>query len=195
MTDAFDSAVFGQSAMAAEENALREKRVVDLAREKRFEALVTEHSRFVFRVAFAALGNVQDAEDAAQEVFLKIYRARAWDGILDARAFLARATWRVAGSRRPRRKSEALPENMPDAGASPERVAMEAHSEAMVRRLIDALPEKLRHPLALSAMEELDSRAIGKILSIPESTVRGRILQARELLKRKLEAQMEKRNG
>ena len=186
MTDTLDSAVFRESAMAGEENA---------ARERRFEALVMEHSRFVFRVAFAALGNVQDAEDAAQEVFLKIYRSRAWDAIVDARAFLARATWRLAARRRPRRKAEALPENMRDGGMNPERAAMEAHSEAMVRRLIDALPEKLRQPLALSAMEELDSSAIGKILGIPESTVRGRILQARELLKRKLEAQMERRNG
>jgi len=186
MTEALDSAVFGEAAMAREEN---------VAREESFSALVMEYSRFVFRVAFAVLRNVQDAEDAAQEVFLKIYRTRAWDGIVDARAFLARATWRVAASRRPRRKPEALPEDMPDHGMNPERAAMDAHSEATVHRLIDRLPEKLRQPLALSAIEELDSSAIGKILGIPESTVRGRIMQARELLKRKLEAQMEKRNG
>jgi RNA polymerase sigma-70 factor (ECF subfamily) len=186
MTDALDSIAFGEAAVAREEN---------VAREESFEALVREHTRFVFRVAFAALGNVEDAEDAAQEVFLKIYRTRAWDGIVDARAFLARATWRVAASRRPRRKSETLPEDIPDRAMNPERAAMEAHSQAAVHRLLDALPEKLRQPLALSAIEEMDSSAIGKILGVPESTVRGRIGQARELLKRKLEAQLEKRNG
>lgn len=188
MTDALESAVFGEATVGREEG-------VDLAREQRFEALVMEHSRFVFRVAYAALGNVEDAEDAAQEVFLKIYRARAWDGIVDARAFLARATWRMAASKRLRRKPEALPEDLADKGMNPERAAIEAHSDAMVHRLIAALPGKLRQPLALSAIEELDSAAIGKILGIPESTVRGRIVQAREMLKRKLEAQMEKRNG
>ena len=185
MTDALDSAMLGEASMAREQK---------VAREDNFDALVREHTRFVFRVAFAALGNVQDAEDAAQDVFLKIYRTRAWDGIVDARAFLARATWRVAASRRPRRKSEALPEDMPDCGMNPERAAIEAHAEATVHRLIHALPEKLRQTLALSAIEELDSASIGKLLGIAESTVRGRIMQARELLKRKLEAQLEKRN-
>jgi RNA polymerase sigma-70 factor (ECF subfamily) len=192
MTDALDATVLGEPPGVRKQNVAREENV---PREEGFDALVKEHSRFVFRVAFAALGNVQDAEDATQEVFLKIYRSRVWDGIMDARAFLARATWRVAASRRPRRKSESLAEHIPDHRANPERAAMVAHSEALVHRLIDALPDKLRQPLALSAMEELDSSSIGKILGIPESTVRGRILQARELLKRKLAAQLEKRNG
>jgi len=185
MTDALDSAVLGDAAVAREEN---------VAREEGFEALVREHSLFVFRIAFAALRNVQDAEDAAQEVFFKIYRSRAWDGIADERAFLARATWRVAASKRRRRKPENLAENIPDHGINPERAAIDAHSEALVHRLIDALPDKLRQPLALSAIDELDSSAIGKILALPESTVRGRIMQARELLKRKLKAQLETRN-
>ena len=183
MTDALESAVLGDAAVAREEN---------VAREEAFEALVREHSPFVFRIAFAALRNVQDAEDAAQEVFFKIYRSRAWDGIADERAFLARATWRVAASKRRRRKPENLAENIPDHGINPERAAIDAHSEALVHRLIDALPDKLRQPLALSAIDELDSSAIGKILGISESTVRGRIMQARELLKRKLKAQLEK---
>ena len=127
MTDALNSALVGEAALAREANIARE--------EEGFEALVRKHSRFVFRVAFAALGNVQDAEDAAQEVFFKIYRTRAWDGILDARAFLARAAWRVAASRRPRRKSETLAQDVPDGAISPERAAIEAHSEALVHRL------------------------------------------------------------
>lgn len=138
---------------------------------------------------------MQDAEDAVQETFLKIYRSKAWDGIEDERAFLARAAWRVALSRRPRRKAEELREDLPDVSANPEQAAMDANTEAMLHRMIDGLPEKLRQPLALSAIGELDSAAIGNILSIPESTVRGRIMQARALLKRKLEGHLEKRNG
>jgi RNA polymerase sigma-70 factor (ECF subfamily) len=55
-----------------------------------------------------------------------------------------------------------------------------------VQKLIAALPEELRHPLVLSALEELTSRQIGEVLGIPESSVRGRILRARHLLKEKL---------
>jgi RNA polymerase sigma-70 factor, ECF subfamily len=185
MTDAIQRAVFGEAALAGQE---------DLAREEQFAALVRAHSRFAFRVAYAALRNVEDAEDAVQEAFLKIYRAGAWRGITDERAFLARVAWRAALDKRPRRRSEELPEEMPDRGLSPEQVVCATDAQAMLHRMIDALPEKLRQPLALSAVEDLDSAAIAKILATPESTVRGRIMQARELLKRKF-AELEKRHG
>jgi RNA polymerase sigma-70 factor (ECF subfamily) len=55
--------------------------------------------------------------------------------------------------------------------------------------MIDALPEELRVPLVLSAFEELNSREIGRVLSIPEGTARTRIQRARQLLRQKLEAQ------
>ena len=62
-----------------------------------------------------------------------------------------------------------------------------------VHRLIDALPEELRQPLALSTVQELNSREIAAILDIPEGTVRTRLMRARQLLKEKLAAQLEVR--
>jgi DNA-directed RNA polymerase specialized sigma24 family protein len=64
-----------------------------------FAALVERQSRFVFRIAYTVLRNVHDAEDAAQDVFLKLYRTKAWKKMCDERAFLARATWRMAVDR------------------------------------------------------------------------------------------------
>ena len=58
-------------------------------REQRFVRLVDRQSAFVFRVAFAVLRNVHDAEDVAQETFLKVYRKLAWEQIQDERR-----TWR-----------------------------------------------------------------------------------------------------
>ena len=54
-------------------------------------------------------------------------------------------------------------------------------------------PEDLRFPLVLSAIEELNSRQIGEVLGIPESSVRGRILRARQILKEKLAVRETKR--
>src|SRR5712692_2719446 len=68
----------------------------------RFAALVRRRSRFVFRVAYAILRNAHDAEDVVQETFLKLYRARRWESMVDERAFLARTAWRLAVDRRPR---------------------------------------------------------------------------------------------
>ena len=70
---------------------------------------------------------------------------------------------------------------------------MESEQCALVHRLIDALPETLRQPLALSAIEELTSREIAAVLEIPEGTVRTRILRAREILKERLIAHQELR--
>ncbi len=149
-------------------------------------------SRFVFRVAYAILRNSHDAEDAAQESFLKLYRNHAWRGIENERAFLARAVWRVAVDRvRQLQLPHAVLEDElepPSAAPSPEQEAIAVDWQAAIHRMIDALPEELRQPLALSAIDQLNSREIAAILGIPEGTVRTRLMRARHRLKEKLAA-------
>jgi RNA polymerase sigma-70 factor (ECF subfamily) len=153
-----------------------------------FEALVKRQSRFVFRVAYAILRNSHDAEDAAQETFLKLYRNQAWKGIENERAFLARVAWRIAIDRLPQSQHAVLEDELepPSAAASPEQEAIAVDWHAAIHRMIDALPEELRQPLALSAIDELNSREIAAILGIPEGTVRTRLMRARQKLKEKL---------
>ncbi len=151
-----------------------------------FAALVERQSRFVFRVAYAALRNSQDAEDATQEVFLKLYRTGAWRQIKEERAYLARAAWRAAMDKRGRKRGETLSEDSASAAQSPEQAAVEADWSAVVHRLMDSLPDELRLPLALSAVDELTSGEIAETLGIPEGTVRTRLMKARTVLKEKL---------
>lgn len=66
------------------------------AREARFAELVERRSRFVFRVCYALVRNLHDAEDVVQEVFLKLYRSGAWERMEDEQGFLARTAWRIA---------------------------------------------------------------------------------------------------
>ncbi len=167
------------------------------AREAGFTALVERQSQFVFRVVYAILRNPYDAEDVVQETFLKIYRAGAWEGIQDEKAFLARAAWRIAverlGQKRKKRGNEAPDFDAPSAEASPEQALISAHWNALVHRLVDALPEELRQPLALSTLEEMSSREIAVMMGIAEGTVRTRLMRARQILKQKLGALMEGR--
>jgi RNA polymerase sigma-70 factor (ECF subfamily) len=74
----------------------------------------------------------------------------------------------------------------PSRDETPEQAAVQANWAAVVHRLMDALPEELRQPLALSAVDDLKSFDIARILGIPEGTVRTRIKKAREILKQKL---------
>jgi RNA polymerase sigma-70 factor, ECF subfamily len=165
--------------------------------EAEFAGLVERQWRFAYRVAWAVLRNRADAEDAAQEVFLKIFRARAWRGLRDERAFVARAAWRVAvgahavsRQRLKRSGSDESLEDAPDPGLSPEETATAANREAAVHRLIDSLPEDLRQPLALSV--EMNSREIAGAMGIPEGTVRTRLMRGRQMLREKMAAMEER---
>jgi RNA polymerase sigma-70 factor (ECF subfamily) len=156
----------------------------------RFALLVGRQSRFVFQVAWAVLRNAHDAEDVAQETFLKLYRTGSWERIADERAFLARTAWRLAVTKARRKVPTAAPTDRErcDPGADPERSAIASDLQASVQRLIEALPEELRVPLALSAIDEMTSREIGVAMGIPEGTVRTRIMRAREILRVRMEA-------
>jgi RNA polymerase sigma-70 factor (ECF subfamily) len=163
--------------------------------EAEFTELVRRQSRFVFRVAYAVLLNSHDAEDVVQETFLKLYRNRGWQNLDNERAFLARVAWRVAVDSRSRSPQPAGPISEPDQAGElpsprpgPEQTLLNANQMATVHSMIDALPEDLRVPLALSAFDELNSREIGGILGIPEGTVRTRLQRAREMLRKKLVA-------
>jgi RNA polymerase sigma-70 factor (ECF subfamily) len=171
--------------------------LLSIDQDAEFTALVQRQSRFVFRVAYAVVLNSYDAEDVVQETFLKLYRNHGWRNVENERAFLARVAWRIAVDRRPRWQetvslnAEAESERNVDVTSprpGPELDLIAANQHARIHALIDALPEELRVPLVLSANEELNSREIGRILGIPEGTVRTRLQRARQLLRQKLEA-------
>jgi RNA polymerase sigma-70 factor (ECF subfamily) len=156
------------------------------AREARFTSLVERYSRFVYRVAYAILRNPDDCEDVVQETFLRIYRKSAWESIQDERAFLACTAWRIAVGKLPRIRHQIAGPELPSNLMSPEDTAIRANWNQVVHRLVDTLPEELRQPLALSTVEELNSRQIAQVMGIPEGTVRTRLMRARQILKQKL---------
>jgi RNA polymerase sigma-70 factor (ECF subfamily) len=79
--------------------------------------------------------------------------------------------------------------------AGAEALLIEADWNTTVHRLIDALPEELRQPLALSTIEEMTSRQIAVVMGIPEGSVRTRLMRARQVLKEKLARLMESRHA
>jgi RNA polymerase sigma-70 factor (ECF subfamily) len=159
-----------------------------LEREQEFSGIVERQARFMFRVAYGLLRNVQDAEDAVQEAFLKLYRGEAWRRMEDEKAFLARTVWRVAldrVSKTANRMEDVAGMELIAGGLSPESGAADEDERVLLRRLIDGLPEELRQPLVLSAMEEMTSREVAAVMGIPEGTVRTRVMRARAELKKR----------
>ena len=75
----------------------------------------------------------------------------------------------------------------------PSKMAVDADAVMLVHKLMDALPEELRQPLALSAVDEMSSKEIAAVLGIPEGTVRTRLMRGREILREKLTAVLDGR--
>jgi RNA polymerase sigma-70 factor (ECF subfamily) len=102
-------------------------------------------------------------------------------------------TWRIAVDRLPKNQTGQQEFEPASKAPTPEQEAIVADWHATIHRLIDALPEELRQPLALSTIDELNSREIAAILGLPEGTVRTRLMRARQMLKQKLAGIMENR--
>jgi RNA polymerase sigma-70 factor (ECF subfamily) len=152
------------------------------------ELTVRKHARFVFKVAYGVLRNSHDAEDVVQEVFLKVHRDGA-HAVRDMQAWLATMTFRLAVDRKRKNTAVDIAEcELASGEPSAERFAMARQQADCVHRLIATLPDELRYPLVLAAIEELNSRQIANVLGMPESSVRGNIMRARRLLKEKLAA-------
>jgi RNA polymerase sigma-70 factor, ECF subfamily len=161
-------------------------------RDAAFAALMDRHARFLYRVAFGLLKNQQDAEDAVQETFLKLYRGEAWRAMEDEQAFLARSVWRAglnrlgtAGAKAMRHAGDVSEMELASKGPNPEQAVMAGSERELMRVLIEGLPETLRQPLVLSAVEGMRSAQVAAILEIPEGTVRTRVMRAKTELRRR----------
>lgn len=121
-----------------------------------FEATAREHARHVYKVAYSVLRNHHDAEDAAQETFLRFLKHRKhWAEIRNSRAWLARTAWRVALDRR-RRDPELAIEDAEEKvaqlrmqGKNAEEIATQTEMRALLAHLIATLPRDLRDVLGL----------------------------------------------
>jgi RNA polymerase sigma-70 factor (ECF subfamily) len=159
-------------------------------------ALVREHSRLVYRIAYAVLRGHHDAEDATQETFIRVLRySSKLAAVEDPKTWLARIAWRVAVDRnrqRGRTREVALedPEKPLPETASTDVPADEtmhgAQLSAALERMIGALPKKLREPLILSTIEEMSLKEVAATLDINEAAVRSRVFRARQILREKL---------
>jgi RNA polymerase sigma-70 factor, ECF subfamily len=164
------------------------------------ETLVLEHSRLVYRIAYAVLRSHHDAEDATQETFMRVLRySSKLPEIENPKTWLARIAWRVAVDRsRQRGRTREIPFEDPEKAVAEvassdipaDQTVQGTQVSAAVEKIIAALPEKLRQPLILSAIEEMSPREVALTLSINEAAVRSRVFRARQILREKLAGRM-----
>jgi RNA polymerase sigma-70 factor (ECF subfamily) len=144
-----------------------------------FDRLVRLHERMVLGVAYRLLGRMEDAQDAAQEVFLKLFQKSGQiEG--DPKPWLYRVTVNVCNDRYRKRIVVAEPNEQ---AADPSADALAAITLEERKRLLkeglETLGERERTAIVLRDIEGLSTKEVAKILGVEEVTVRSQISVAR----------------
>lgn len=146
------------------------------------------HARAVYYLALRLLGDATQAEDAAQDVFVRAFRGYSdFRGEAGVRTWLYRITInhcqnvRQSWHRRNIRfeGDGGLPEDLADEQESPLRWAESKDLGRQIQRALDALPEEYRLLLLLVADEELTYAQIAELTHQSADAVRGKLYRAR----------------
>jgi RNA polymerase sigma-70 factor, ECF subfamily len=148
-----------------------------------FELLMRQHERLVLATALRMTGNLHDAQDVSQDVFLKLYRNLSK---VEAPAALPSWLYRVTVNachdlrrRRPASAPVELAEDLVAAGNDPQASASEAERRRVLELSLRLLPEKERAALVLRDLEGLTTEEVAQVLGSSEATVRSQISKAR----------------
>ena len=157
------------------------------------------HSRRIFNICYRFTGNRTEAEDLAQDVFLRVYRTLA----SYRSAHGGFATWATSVTRnllidhyrRTKRDrvtdslDDAMPvvENKESAARRPDEQALLGELSAQVQNALTKLSPELREAVILRDLQQLEYAEIQSVLAVPEGTVKSRINRGRIELARILQ--------
>jgi RNA polymerase sigma factor (sigma-70 family) len=176
---------------------LDDQELVELARRgdaRAYEALVRRHQQVAYRTAWMITGTAADAEDAAQEGFVK-----AWSALSRFRAGAAFRPWLlaiVANEARNRRRSGRRQEDLAlrvaedrpsgDAAPSPEAAALAAERRRLLLAAVNRLPDADRRVIACRWFLELSEAEMATALGWRRGTVKSRLSRAMARLREAL---------
>src|SRR5204863_6077666 len=146
--------------------------------DRAFEELVQTHQQLVFGLAYRVTNDRRDAEDVAQETFIRAYRALgAYDGervgAMRLRPWLARIALNLAKNRVRRRpdRTEPLADDPVAADTDPGASIEAAETAAVLNRL----PDRYRIPVALRHVEGLSYAELAEVLDRPVGTIKAQV--------------------
>jgi RNA polymerase sigma-70 factor (ECF subfamily) len=152
-----------------------------------FEQLMRQYERMVLVTALRLLGSTEDAQDASQEVFLKLYRNL---GKVESSGAFSGWLYRVTVNtchdlRRRRPASVALQEagEIASGDADPQQLTAEEERRRVLQLSLRMLSEKEREALVLRDLEGLSTEEVARVLGSSEATVRSQISKARVKVK------------
>jgi RNA polymerase sigma-70 factor (ECF subfamily) len=167
-----------------------------------FEELMICTQHRVVATAWRMLGDREDARDAAQEVYLRVFKYLArYDATQDFHGWLYRITLNVCRDVARKRHTRDEGSNWFDAPAHEQASAhtedveaqtLRAQQRALVVRALETLPEKERAALVLRDLEGLETEEVARILRTRPVTVRSQVSSARAKIRRYCERLLRK---
>jgi RNA polymerase sigma-70 factor, ECF subfamily len=153
--------------------------------------LVETYSPVLFRVVHSVLRSRAEAEDAVQDVFVRVLEhRRTLATVRNVRVWLIRIAWNLALDRRRRIRPDQFDEGFADGLVAKNLPVDEALNEARqiraVLRELERLPRAERDVLLLAAIEELGTAEMAEVLGRSESAVRALLFRARTRLRERL---------
>ncbi|MBR0180609.1 MAG: RNA polymerase sigma factor [Prevotella sp.] len=146
----------------------------------------------LYRLALRITLNHAEAEDVVQETMIKVWNRRdRWDELESIEAFCLTICRNIAidKTKKAENQNQSLMDehDAPDHSYSsnPEEQTMQQDRIALIRRLIDTLPEKQRSCMQLRDFEGKSYKEIAKILDVSEEQVKINIFRARQTIKQK----------
>jgi RNA polymerase sigma-70 factor (ECF subfamily) len=162
-----------------------------------FEQLIARHERRVFSLAMKLLGSTDDAQDAAQEVFLRVFKyIHRFDTHKPIEPWLMQMTVNVCRNigRNRQRRWNTFPETVDAQMAvacesrDPHAGLAEEQQRQMVWKALETLPHKERLAVVLRDIDGLSTAEVARILGSTETTVRSQVSRARVRMKEAIDA-------
>ena len=163
----------------------------------RYEELVKCHQQQVFRICMGFVHQREDAEDLAQEVFVKVYRSlHLFEGKSSFSTWLYRITINAClGHKRKysKRGFSALlelfegkePVSMTET-VTPEKLAETSELQRAIQKAVDTLPENQRIAFVLSKYDDLSQKEIASVMLLTEGAVESLLQRAKKNLQKLL---------
>ncbi len=161
-----------------------------------FAGLVEKYKDSVFNVAYRMLGNPSEAEDVAQETFVRAFtQLHTYKDTHRFSTWLLSIASHLSIDQLRRRRFLALPlENVPflewiaDASIGPEDSALAVEASDEMQRVLSMLPAKYRAVLVLRYWHDFSYEEIAEALHLTSALVKARLHRARELVARAMKA-------
>ena len=159
-----------------------------------FRLLVENHQTFVYRVAFRLLSNKEEAEDAVQECFIRV-----WKNLKRFNVNKKLTTWLYCiitnlcydRLRRAQRRNKGLSYHSTDLSLlednnNPEKIFNNKHLLGIIKKLVYTLPPKQKIVFILRDLEDRDINNVADILNLSHKSVKSNLYFARKQLRTKL---------